>query len=441
MSAAGVSPPRIYVRGATLALTRRTTMRKAFLAPWHPLVEQLRLWFLAKAQVATGVAIHAAHDVVTHHHTRITTASADALPEFLRITHGETSRALNTLLAHERYDAPGEIFDDRQTHVLRLLDPEAQASHHVYEHLNTTAAGLVARPEHMPGVKLSHDRWKSRLVVVKRPPIYVDARTNPAELPLVLTPDPELYAAFDGDLEALVYHLDRMVDHGLRRIRDARRGRRPLGAKGVRRIHPWSEPRTLREPRGQPVPTFKVGARDLLGLERERRGAAETSRWRREHRDTRLARRDGDLERAYPYGTYAARVYQGAPVEAVPAADALLAAPGRTLEEVEATLGARRADEAEARRAARRRLVQEVKDAWTEEAADVVAHDDLELCRKVAMDAGDGQGPARDGVEVRHRFERRPTERSRAAQIVTLRDRRRDRPRRSDKPGGADPPK
>lgn len=167
-----VSHPGIYVRGATLALTRRTTMRKAFLAPWHPLVQNIRLWFLAVAQLETGTAIHASHDVVTHHHTRVTTTDEN-LPEFLRIVHGETSKALNALLAHEGYDAPGEIFDDQQTHRTRLLDAEAQGSQHVYEHLNATAAGLVARPEHMPGLGLSHGRWKSGLIVVPRPPLWM----------------------------------------------------------------------------------------------------------------------------------------------------------------------------------------------------------------------------------------------------------------------------
>jgi len=197
-------------------------MRKAFLAPWHPLVEHIRLWFLAKAQVETGVAIHAVHDVITHHHTRVT-PSEDNLPRFTRLVHGETSKALNALLAHERYDAPGEIFDDRQTHYMRLLDAEAMASQHVYEHLNTVAAGLVSRPEHMPGLKLSHDRWRSGVVVVPRPPIYVDPRTNPSELPLYLTPDPELYWAFDGDLGALLQRLDRLVAHGLGRIQNLTR--------------------------------------------------------------------------------------------------------------------------------------------------------------------------------------------------------------------------
>ena len=39
-----------------MAITRRTVMRKAFLAPYHPLVEQLWCFALATAQAATGVS-------------------------------------------------------------------------------------------------------------------------------------------------------------------------------------------------------------------------------------------------------------------------------------------------------------------------------------------------------------------------------------------------
>ena len=96
-----MSHPGIYVRGATTALTRRTTMQKAFLAPWHPLVEQFGLWFLAKAQMRSGVAVHSSHFVINHHHTSITPCDADGIPLFLRIFHGELSCALNTLLLHD----------------------------------------------------------------------------------------------------------------------------------------------------------------------------------------------------------------------------------------------------------------------------------------------------------------------------------------------------
>jgi hypothetical protein len=431
-----VSPPGIYVPGATTALTRRTTMRKAFLAPWHPMVENIRLWFLAVAQRETGVAIHAVHDVVTHHHTRVT-PSEDNLPEFLRIVHGETSKALNALLARERYDAPGELFDDRQTHRMRLLDAEAMAGQHVCEHLNTVAAGLVSRPEHMPGVALSHERWRGGPILVPRPDVYVDPRRSPDELPLYLTPDPELYRVFEGDLDALTHHLDRLVAYGLQRIQRARRGRPALGAKAVRRLHPWSEPRTLRETRGKPVKTFKVGARDILGVEREVAASRETTGFRGGHRETRIARRDGDLTRSYPHGTYAARVYQGAPVDPEPPPGAVLARPGPTLEDVQEELRDASPDEREARAEARRRLTDEVRAAWDDEVEAVVAHDELELCRKVAVAAGETVAGT---VEVRHRLDRRPTERSSAARIVTLRDRRRGRPRRHGGAEGSDPP-
>ena len=351
--------------------------------------------------------------------------------------HGETRKALNVLLAHERYDAPGELFDDRQTHRMRLLDAEAMAGQHVYERLNTVAAGLVARPEHMPGVALAHERWRGGPIVVRRPELYVDPRRSPSELPLHLTPDPELYRVFEGDLDALTHHLDRLVAYGLKRIQRVRRGRPALGAKAVRRIHPWSEPRTLRETRGRPVRTFKVGARDILGLEREVAASGERSGWRGEHRETRIARRDGDLTRSYPHGTYAARVHQGAPVEAEPPPDAVLAKPGPTLEDVQEELRTASPAEREERAAARRRLTDEVKHAWDEEVEAVVEHDGLELCRKVPVEAGDTVAGT---VEVRHLSDRRPSERSSAARIVTLRDKRRGRPRRNGGAEGSDPP-
>ena len=141
---------------------------------------------------------------------------------------------------------------------------------------------------------------------------------------------------------------------------------------------------------------------------------------------------------------------QGAPVEPEPPADAVLAKPGRTLEDVKQQLAERRSVAPHERREARRRIVEEVKAAWSEEAEAVVEHDDLELCRKVALSIGAPEPPsegsgaetaaARGGVELRHSFDRAPSKRSSAARVVTLRDRRRGRPRRSDEPGGSDPP-
>ena len=234
---------RISVRGATTALTRRTNLRKAFLAPWHPMVSAIWLYALAWAQRETGVAVHHSTLVINHHHTNVTPSDDDGLSEFTRHLHHDMSCALNTLLANERYDEPRQLFDGRPTHQLRLLDAAAQASHLVYEHLNPVAAGLVRRPGQMPVTTLDFGRWKSGPLVVERPPVFFDA-SRPQTLELHLTPPPLLYRAFGGDMDALVHHMSRLSEHGMRELHRARRGREPMGARALRRMHPWGEPRT-----------------------------------------------------------------------------------------------------------------------------------------------------------------------------------------------------
>ena len=77
-----------------------TTLRKAFLAPWHPLVSQCWLYALAWAQRQTGVAVHHSTLVVNHHHTDVT-PSSDNLPEFTWWLHRDMSCALHELLCEE----------------------------------------------------------------------------------------------------------------------------------------------------------------------------------------------------------------------------------------------------------------------------------------------------------------------------------------------------
>ncbi|MDD9968823.1 MAG: hypothetical protein OXR73_21460 [Myxococcales bacterium] len=140
----------------------------AFLAPWDERVTQVYNHALADAQRRTDVAIHHAIPVATHHHLSVTPERSN-LPRFLQLLNHDVSCALNTLLANERYDQPGEVFDDRSTHTMRLVDAPAQASTLQYEYLNCAAAGLVARPEHMPGYAFNCDLWKKGYLDVRRP--------------------------------------------------------------------------------------------------------------------------------------------------------------------------------------------------------------------------------------------------------------------------------
>ena len=451
-----MSAPLIVVPGATTAITRRTTLRKAFLAPWHPLVEDNWLYSLADAQRETGVEVHSSVLNITHHHTDVT-PTRDNLPEFTRRFHRDMSCSLHTLLCQERYDVPRELWDDRQTHYMRLVDAEAQASRLIYDALNPCAAGLVQRPEHMPMRTLDFGLWKTGFIEVKRPPVYF-GKDRPERLKLYLTPPPVLYRAFGGDIDALVYQMNKLMEDGIRAIRDART-RPVMGAKVIRRIHPWSEPRTMRESGAGRVPTFRIGARNMLGYAQRRDGAREVTSFRRGHHETRTARRDGDLEQSYPHGTYAARVYHGAPVDDV-SHDALVAQPGPLLEDVKAEL-AREQRDRDAVRERTRDIVDEVREAWRDEAAEVVADAELNRVEVVHVAAARRRGPKESGggdgaaggdvgdvgedeaadrgpAVVRHRFDRRRRETAR--RMVILRDRRRGRPRRGDASHGSDPP-
>jgi putative transposase len=335
-----VSSTRIVVPGATTAITRRATLRKAFLAPWHAMVEQSWLYALADAQRVLGFQVHHGVRVVSHHHLSIT-LGADNLGEVLRRFHHDVSCAINTLLAHERYDAPRNIFDGREAHCMRLLDASAQASHLTYEYLNPVAAGLVAQPDHMPGTALDWGHWKSGGLVVRRPDVYFSDQ-RPEELRLELSPPPLLMQAFDGDLDGLVHHMRRLSDHGCRALRDSRRGRAPLGAQRLVRMHPWNEPKTLAEPGGRVVPSFKVGTTGLMGRRTRCEAAREVRGFRIAHEHARRSRLAGNNAAEFPYGTYAMRRFHGVPV-AEPHSEAIVARPGPTLNDVLAAIGEQRA--------------------------------------------------------------------------------------------------
>ncbi len=430
-----MTAPRIIVPGATTSITRRTTLRKAFLAPWDPLVPQVWLYSLADAQRNTGIAVHHAIAVVTHHHLTVTAQTAN-LPEFVWRFHHDTSCALNTVLAQGRYDAPRELFDGRSTHCMRLLDAPAQASQLVYERNNCVAAGLVSRPEHMPGYRFDFELWRTGYLDVPRPPVYF-GDDRPEVIRLHVTPPPLLYAAFGGDIDRLVYHMRRSSEDAARTLRAAQR-RQVLGARAVERLHPWSEPRTLREPGGRRIPTFRIGARGLLGKETAIAAAVETREFRAEHRSARLRCRDDHRAARFPYGTYAMRVRHGALVAPAAKPTALVAAPGPLLCDIQAELDAARIPSARgALLEGAVQLLDDVRMAIADEAPALCEHGELDFEHRMRALHDD-----KPEVVTRHRFQASTPHKDGAAprRIVALRDRRRGRPPRKRQRHGSDPP-
>jgi hypothetical protein len=308
----------------------------------------------------------------------------------------------------------------------------------------------------MPGLTIDWGHWKAGGIWVQRPDFYFDD-SRPEWLWLELTPSPELMRAFGADLDALIHHMRRLSEDGIRAIRDART-RPPMGAQKVQRLHPWAEPKTLAEPGGRRVPSFKIGARGFLGRRLACKAATETSEWRKQHEGCRLTRLAG-RPAVFPHGTYGMRVFHGVDV-AEPLPDAIVAKPGPLLHEVIEEIeearegGAPLPDDRVA-------VLDEVRAAWRDEASEVVGADELDFAKAAAPAASapaqaeqrtsaDGHDSTtassdpkaereRPEPEARHRFHcDQDHGGTRPRRLIVHRDRRRGRPRK--KRGRSDPP-
>jgi hypothetical protein len=180
------------------------------------------------------------------------------------------------------------------------------------------------------------------------------------------------------------------------------------------------------------VPTFRIGARGIDGRLTAIAAAQETRNFRIEHREARVARRDGDLSAAFPFGTYGARVLLNAPVMPVPKDTALVTMPGPLLSDVldELAEAPRARNDA---RALANELTDQARNAIVDEAAELASADEMRF---------DNQATSAPTTEPQaitvHRFgNRRDNMTTRTSRIVTLRDARRGRPRTRH---GADPP-
>ncbi len=120
----------------------------------------------------------------------------------------------------------------------------------------------------------------------------------------------------------------------------------------------------MAEPGGRRVPTFKIGARGLVGHGQRCQAATELNGFHRSYEDSRQDYLAG-RQAVFPYGTYGMRVFHRVEV-AEPLSDAIVAQPGPLLNDVRG--------QAEGARA---QLAEEVRGAWKEEAGEVASADDL----------------------------------------------------------------
>jgi hypothetical protein len=371
--------PRLVTPNACVALTRRTVLRKAFVAPWagasrHALrsrpevtaareagatcwdeVGQTFAYAAALAQRATGIDWHQLVLNVNHHHSQATPREYE-LAEATRVLHRTTAGALNRLLRERGFDAPGSVWDKRQTHWQTLVDLEAVASRLVYDDVNCVTAGWVAHPLDVPfGHHLGFEHWKAGGLAVPKPDNPYFSKWMPAELELRLTPPIALVREFEGDVDAVVAAMSALREKRLK----------GLGAQSVRgvaalsAVHPWDEPDTEVEEDGDSRP-FAVGRAGEEGKALRDHCKGEVDGFWNGHYDRIDAWKKGDRTSPFPAGTLRGHTFLGMALD-VPAADAVLCAPFPSREEVETELAEKRAarEKLEAARRERARIREE----------------------------------------------------------------------------------
>ncbi|MCB9624279.1 MAG: hypothetical protein H6721_04180 [Sandaracinus sp.] len=398
--------PRLITENACVALTRRTSFRKAFLMPWAGAssascgsarwdeVGQTFAYAAALAQHRTKLAWHQLVLVGTHHHSQATPRDRE-LAEATRVLHRTMSCALNGLLRERGFEAPGSIWDKRQTHWTTLVDAPAVSSRLVYDDLNNVAAGWVAHPLEVPfGHHLGFELWKAGGLAVPRPDNGAFGKRAPKELELRLTPPIALWRAYEGDVDAMVAALREGRAEELARMAKARFG--PVrGVEAMRAVHPWDEPDTPREDVGL-VPSFAVGDRSEEGRRVQVQCARDVTGYRGSHRRRVDAWKEGDRTSPFPAGTLLGHTFLGMALD-VAGDEAILGRPHPTREEVDAELAEKRVRRArfDAERRERLRLREERRERARFHAEEEALARDLEdEARRVRMPSDVRRAPS-----------------------------------------------
>jgi hypothetical protein len=123
------------------------------------------------------------------------------------------------------------------------------------------------------------------------------------------------------------------------------------------------------------VPTFRIGARGILGRTLHVQAAGEVTGWREGYRGSLGDYREQVAKPTpFPYGTYEMARFHHAPVADAPPPGALVCAPGPLLEEVKDELAQLAPPQRDALREARHHAQREVAAAFADEAPQLVAH-------------------------------------------------------------------
>lgn len=296
--------PRIVDRGATLALSRRTTRRHFLLHPDEARrMEQVYWYCLAHAAERHGIQVHAACLMSTHAHEVITDVRGE-YPKFLETFHRTLALCTKAFRGW-----PEEVFNKESTGAHVLLTPAAVIESIAYLVANPVEAGAVRYAKDWPGAKTLPADVGTRVVHVKRPPHYFDPENSrwPSEIELALEMPVSLELEYGPDLarERIAARV-RQREH--RAWNEARRtGRSFIGPRRVLRL-PYTKRATSYEVFGALNPQFAAAGNRTAATEAIRRLRAFQAQYRQA-----LAKwMGGDRRACFPSGTWWMRVCHGA---------------------------------------------------------------------------------------------------------------------------------
>ncbi len=257
-----MTAPRARVHGETLAMTRRTNLRKFALGNWDPQVSQIYLYALGVAALGADdgmgdrdseAVFHQVCLMSTHPHVLFTDVRGRA-PRIFCKAHSWSSKAINVLLGERGYQRLGQVYDGRQISFMRTMDWAADLRQVLYQYLNPVVAGLCEKASDYDGVCTPLEWVGGHRLWVKRPDVFFDP-SFPAEVALVFGPPPAAYIAYGGDTKRMVADL-RSDARKQERVLAAMR---PFPVVGDRKMHPWDEPNTLVERWSPNRPLVMIG--------------------------------------------------------------------------------------------------------------------------------------------------------------------------------------
>jgi putative transposase len=231
--------------------------------------------------------------VLSNHHHDGVRDNGGNYPEFLRYFHSLLARCLNVHLS--RWES---FWSTEQTGMLHLGDADAVFNKMIYSLTNAVKDHLVDKALNWPGFNSLRYQLADKPVVVKRPSWFFDKNGElPEQVELSFKRPPEFahlsHQQWTDKIREAVAEQERKAAEQRRR-----EGRSIVGRKAIRRQSPYSCPKTCTERRGlRPRVASRNKRRriELLGANK---------RFIERYHDALRRRRFGELDVAFPYGTY-----------------------------------------------------------------------------------------------------------------------------------------